>query len=388
MDKPLLFTPFQLRNVTFSNRAVLSPMQLYRAGPDGKMTDWHIAHLQKFAIGGFGTVITEAVFVTPEARSTWGDCGLWSDAQVEPLQRLTNSLHAMGCVAGIQLHHAGPKSSRRRPWEGMGPLLSEHAEIGEPPWQSVSSSAGRTVDGWNPPCAMTLAEIPTLVEAYVAAARRADRAGFDLLNLHAAHGYLLHSFLSPVANARTDAYGGSLEGRMRLVLEIAAAVRAVWPSDKVMQVRMSCVDWRPDLEGRDDGWTIADSIVLAKRLKAIGVDMVDCSSGGIRAENTAIDFARKRLKYRRGFQVPYAAAIRRDADLPTMAVGIILDGPQAEAILAEGKADLVAVAREALVNPNWPLLAANALMGKEAWSLWPSSYGWWLEMRDRVGIED
>ncbi len=304
-----------------------------------------------------------------------------------PLRRIAGFLHDQGTVAAAQLHHAGPKSSRQRPWEGLGPLGDEEAAKGEPPWQPVSSVSAKTIEGWHQPRAMSVDEIKRLIDAYAVGARRVEQAGFDVLDIHAAHGYLLHSFLSPVANTRNDEYGGDLAGRMRLVLEIAEALRAEWPASKPLFFRLSCVDWRPDLDTRDDGWTIENSIQLAPELSSRGVDLIDCSSGGIRAENSMMDFVKKRRKLKRGHQVPYAEAIRRATGIPTMAVGVILDGPQAEAILQAGQADLIAIGREALSDPHWALHAAQALQADPGWNRWPPSYGWWLELRERIGVE-
>lgn len=387
-EASLLFSPFTLRGVTFPNRVVISPMQMYMAGPDGLATDWHFQHLAKYAIGGAGTVMTEALIVDPVGRNTYGDCGIWSDEQVAPLRRIADFLHGQGSLAAAQLHHAGPKSSRQRPWEGLGPLGAKEAARGEPPWQPVSSTDVPSTEGWHRPRAMTVEEIRRLVEDYGQGARRVAEAGFDVLDVHAAHGYLVHSFLSPVANDRRDAYGGDLEGRMRLALEIAESLRRHWPADRPIFFRISCVDWRADLDTRTDGWTIEDSFVLARALRDRGIDLIDCSSGGIRAENSQMDFAKRGRKLRKGHQVPYAEAIRREAGVPTMAVGVILDGPQAEAILRKGQADLVAIGREALFDPHWALHAARALGIDADWSMWPPSYGWWLELRERIGIEE
>ena len=387
MTSPLLLQPFTLRGVTFPNRVVIAPMQMYKAPPDGTATDWHFQHLAKYAVGAAGTVMTEALIVDPIGRNTYGDLGIWSDDHVAPLARIADFLHGQGAVAAAQLHHAGPKSSRQRPWEGLGPLGDAEAAKGEPPWQPVSSVASRTIEGWHQPRAMTTDEIHRLVDAYAAGARRVNQAGYDVLDIHAAHGYLLHSFLSPVSNTRNDEYGGDLAGRMRIVLEIADALRTEWPADKPLFFRLSCVDWRPDLDTRDDGWTIGNSIELSRLLHARGVDLIDCSSGGIRAENSIMDFAKRRLKLKRGHQVPYAEAIRAETGIPTMAVGVILDGPQAEAILQAGQADLIAIGREALTDPHWTLHAAQALGADREWALWPPSYGWWLELRDRIGVE-
>ncbi|MGD9864729.1 MAG: NADH:flavin oxidoreductase/NADH oxidase [Pseudodonghicola sp.] len=385
---PMLFTPFKVRDVTFPNRLVLAPMQMYIAGPDGKLNDWHFQHLARFATGGFGTVMTEALMVEARGRNTFGDCGIWEDGHVAPLRRFVDFVHGQGALAAAQLHHAGPKASRQRPWEGRGPLGEAEAARGEAPWQPVAAATGKTLDTWHEPRMATAEDIRDIVAAYGQAARRADEAGFDVLDIHAAHGYLIHSFLSPVNNDRTDAYGGSLEGRMRLALEIAEELRKYWPADKPLFYRLSCVDWRPDLDTRSDGWKIEDSVVLARELQARGVDVIDCSSGGIRAASSGTDFLLKRVPLRKGHQVPYAAQIRTEAEMPTMAVGVIVDGPQAEAILQAGKADLICIGREALVDPHWPLNAARALGVDDPWAMWPPSYGWWLKMREDIGIAD
>ena len=384
----LLFSPFRLREVTFPNRIVIGPMQMYAADADGLANDWHFQHLAKYAVGGAGTVMTEALIVDPIGRNTYADCGIWSDAHVPPLRRIVDFLHRQGSLAGAQLHHCGPKASRRRPWQGLGPLEEADAAKGEPAWQPVSSTAEPSTAGWLQPRPLTIADIGKLVEDYRQSARRAAEANFDVLEIHGAHGYLLHAFLSPIANRRTDAYGGGLSGRMRLALEIAESVRSAWPAGKPLLFRISVVDWRADLDARSDGWTISDSCTLARELAARGVDLIDCSSGGIRAENSMIDYAKRRRPLKRNYQVPYAEAIRRKTGIPTMAVGAILDGPQAEAILQRGQADLVAVAREALVDPHWALRAAQALGVDPDWALWPPSYGWWLELRQRTGIAD
>lgn len=387
LPSSLLFSPYKLRGVTFPNRVVIAPMQMYKTGPDGKATDWHFQHLAKYAVGGAGTVMTEALIVDPVGRNTYGDCGIWSDDHIPPLRRIADFLHEQGTVAAAQLHHAGPKSSRQRPWEGLGPLGEAEAAKGEKPWQPVSSTDSRTIAGWHKPRAMTVDEIKTLVEDYGKSAARVVKAGYDLIDVHAAHGYLIHSFLSPVANARTDEYGGDLQGRMKLALEIAESIRANLPSDKPLFFRISCVDWRKDLDDRTDGWTIEDSFVLARELHKRGVDLIDCSSGGIRAENSLMDYAKKRKKLKRGYQVPHAEAIRKTTGIPTMAVGAILDGPQAEAILQAEQADLIAIGREALTDPHWAVHAAQQLGVDPEWRQWPPSYGWWLKLREDIGIE-
>lgn len=381
-----LFSHFRLRDVVFRNRIVLSPMQVYQARPDGLANEWHFQHLAKFAVGGFGCVMTEGLIVDPIGRATWGDLGIWSDDHIAPLRRITDFVRASGAVPAAQLHHAGPKAARQRPWEGFGPLTEVEAARGEPAWTPVSSSTDQSAPGWHTARAMTPDDISTVITAFGAAARRADAAGFDVIDIHAAHGYLLHSFLSPVSNKRTDDYGGDIHGRMRLLLEIAESLRANWPDGKAIFFRLSCVDWRSDIEEPFDGWTIEDSCLLARELHARGVDLIDCSSGGIRGATSMGSTDAKRTAIKRGFQVPYAATIRRETGVPTMAVGVILDGAQAEAILQEDQADLIAIGREALFNPHWALHAARALDADLDWSLWPPAYGWWLAVRDRIGI--
>ncbi|MGE0715124.1 MAG: NADH:flavin oxidoreductase/NADH oxidase [Alphaproteobacteria bacterium] len=388
-DAPsLLFSPFRLRGVTFPNRIVIAPMQMYMSGPDGIATDWHFQHLGKYAVGGAGTVMTEALMIDPVGRNTYGDLGIWSDEHVGPLKRIVDFLKSCGTLPAAQLHHCGPKASRQRPWEGLGPLGEAEAARGEPPWQPVSSTATPTVDGWHKPHKLTPAEIAEVIHKYGEGARRAAEAGFEVLDIHAAHGYLLHTFLSPVNNDRDDQYGGDFAGRTRMILELAEELRLHWPDDKPLFFRLSCVDWRADLDTRNDGWKIEDSIMLARELKVRGVDVIDCSSGGIRAPNSGMDFVYKRQPVKKGHQVPYAAAIRRESDIPTMAVGAIVDGPQAERILQEGKADLICIGRQALYDPHWPLHASCELGIDPKWQKWPPSYGWWLELRDRVGLAD
>lgn len=386
---PALLSPFRLRGVEIPNRMVVSPMQTYMAGRDGQATDWHFQHLARFATGGFGAVMTEALMVTPEGRNTWGDLGLWEDAQIAPLARIAGFMKEAGAVPAAQLHHAGPKASRQRPWHGRGPLVeADAAARGEHAWRPVAAWNDRTVDGWHVPRTLEIDEIGGIVRAFGAASARAAEAGFELIDIHSAHGYLLHSFLSPVSNRRNDAYGGDREGRMRFPLEVAEAVRANLPDHVPLVFRLSCVDWRPDLDDRDDGWTIEDTLALSQALRERGVDMIDCSSGGIRAASSGTDFLLRRRKLKRGHQVPYAARIRAELDMPTMAVGVILDGPQAEAILQAGDADLIAIGREALVDPHWALNAAAGVLGGHDWDRWPASYGWWLRMREEIGIEN
>lgn len=370
-QKPLLFTPATFRGVTLPNRIVLAPMQMY-AARNGEIQDWHLHHLVKFAQGGFGTVFTEALVVEERGRNTYGDAGVWSDRHVPGLRRLAHELRSYGVIPAAQLFHAGPKASRQRPWEGYGPLGAEEAGRGEKPWQPVAPTAEAKVEGWHPPRALEAGEIERVIAAFADGARRCEEAGFDVLEVHGAHGYLVHSFYSPLGNDRQDEFGGDRQGRMRFAVEVARAVRRHWPERKPLFFRLSCID---DAEG---GWSIEDTVVLAAALREAGVDLIDCSSGGIGAPPTLKPVARPH-----GFQVPFADRVRRELTMATMAVGLIRTARHAESILAEGSADLVCIAREALYNPNWGVHAALDLMGDDGYELWPKQYGWWLSRRER-----
>ena len=370
-----LFTPLALRDLTLRNRVVVSPMQMYSVR-DGIVGDWHLAHLGRFALGGAGLVMVEATAIAPGARSTWHDNGLWNDAQVAAFRRVTALLREAGAASGIQLQHAGRKASSHAPWDGFGPLAPDDAQRGEPPW----TAEGPTNAGWSDAApathAMTGDDIARLLDDYRAASRRALDAGFDVVEIHAAHGYLLHSFLSPLTNTRSDRWGGDREGRMRLPLAVVDAVREGWPVERPLFFRMSCVD------GVNVGWSLDDTVALACQLRERGVDVVDCSSGGMNLPS------KDHLVPRRpGFQVPFARRVRQEAAIATMAVGLIREPAQAERIVRDGDADLVALAREMLWDPNWALHAAHALGVRDAWSRWPRQHGWWLARRDR-GLKD
>jgi 2,4-dienoyl-CoA reductase-like NADH-dependent reductase (Old Yellow Enzyme family) len=369
---PLLFSPIDLRGVTLRNRIVISPMCQYSAR-DGIAGDWHLVHLGRFALGGAGMVMTEAVAVQERGRITHGDLGLWRDDQIAPLARITTFLRDNGAVPAIQLAHAGRKASMQRPWFGNGPLDASDAARGDLPWNIVAPTAEPVGPGWLMPAELSEADIRDVVAAFGHAARRAVAAGFDVAEVHGAHGYLTHTFFSPLSNRRSDGYGGSLTARMRFPLEVARAVRAAWPADRPVFYRASSVD------GADGGLTLDDTVALARALKAEGIDVIDCSSGGIAGSATAAGVTRAP-----GFQVPFARRIRDDADIRTMAVGLILDGPQAEAVLREGHADLVAIGREALHDPNFALHAARALGCDDGFALWPKQSGWWLVRRERM----
>jgi len=370
-SRPRLFTPLALRGVTLKNRIVISPMCQYSA-VDGHANDWHLVHLGRFALGGAGMVFTEATAVEARGRITHGDLGLWEDGQIAGLSRVAEFLRAHGAVPAIQLAHAGRKASMQRPWHGNGPLDERDRARGDLPWQVVAPSALPLDEGWLVPHELSLAEIAALQDAWRQAARRALAAGFDVLEMHSAHGYLGHEFLSPLSNRRGDRYGGDLAGRMRFTLETVAAVREVWPQDKPLFVRVSSVD------GLEGGWTIEDTVVLARELAARGVDVVDCSSGGLAGSATAA-----RVKRGPGFQVPFAERVRREAGVKTMAVGLILEAQQAEAILEADQADLIAIGREALYDPSWALHAEAALGLQGEFESWPVQSGWWLERRRR-----
>lgn len=367
-----LFSPFRLRGIEVRNRLVLSPMCQYSA-TDGFANDWHLVHLGRFALGGFGIVMVEATAVRPEGRITPGDLGLWEDAHIEPLARIARFLRENGSVPAIQLAHAGRKASCQRPWHGDLPLTPEDERLrGDRAWQVVAPSPIAHDEGWPTPAELTLEDLQGLRDAWRQAAERALAAGFEIVEVHSAHGYLLHEFLSPLSNRRSDAYGGSLENRMRFPLEVIEAVRSVWPEDKPLFVRVSATDWV------ENGWTPEDTVAYAARARALGVDVIDCSSGGMATPPGAI-------KAGPGFQVPFARRVRKEADIATMAVGQITEPQLAEAVVAEGHADLVAIGREALYNPQWPHHAFRALGGDRLdFSAWPVQSGHWLRNRERA----
>ena len=340
-----LFSPIDLGGLSLRNRIVISPMCQYSA-IDGNAQDWHLMHLGQLAISGAGMLTIEATAVSPEGRITPGCLGLYSDANEAALARVLKAIRPhSGVPVAMQIGHAGRKSSSREPWNGGQLIPAGESDA----WLPVGPSAIPHLPGEAPVREMTLPDIRDLIDQFVATARRANRLGIDALELHGAHGYLLHSFLSPVANQRTDAYGGSLANRMRLVLEVFDAVRANWPAAKPLGVRISASDW---VEG---GWDIDQSIVLATELQARGCNWLDCSSGGVAP-------ALQKIKVGPGYQVPFAEAIRKAVPgLPIMAVGLITDPHQAEAIVASGQADMVALARAMLYNPRWPWHAAAAL---------------------------
>jgi len=372
MAQPLLFTPVTLREVALRNRIVIPPMCQYSA-TDGRANDWHLVHLGRFALGGAGLVFVEATAIHPEGRITHGDMGLWSDAHIAPLKRVAAFLKAEGTVPAIQLAHAGRKASMQRPWHGNGPLDASDRARGEEAWPIVAPSPLPLDEGWLMPTALEANDLGALREAWRCAALRALEAGFEVVEIHGAHGYLLNTFLSPLTNRRTDRYGGDRAGRMRFPLEIAETLRAAWPKDRPVFFRVSSVD------GIDGGSTLEDTVALARELKVRGIDVLDCSSGGIAGSATAA-----RVPRVPGFQVPFAERVRREVGIATMAVGLILEPRQAEAVLARGQADLIAIGREALYDPNWPLHAERVLSPESAdFAHWPVQAGWWLDRRER-----
>lgn len=342
-----LFSPLTLRGTTFRNRAWIAPMCQY-SSVDGHPTDWHLVHLGGLARGGAGLVLTEATAVTPEGRISPYDAGIWSDEQARDYRRITDFIRSQGAVPGIQLAHAGRKASTAQPWQGGGPV-----PVADGGWDTVSASPVGYAD-WPAPRELTEAELAELTQAWVQAALRADAAGFDVIELHAAHGYLLHQFLSPLSNVREDRYGGDLAGRSRLLFEVVDAVRAVWPESRPLFVRVSATDW---VEG---GLRVDEVARVSRQLADRGVDLIDVSSGGNSPE--------QKIVIGPGYQVPFARQIREVSGLPVAAVGLITEPQQAEQILLEGSADAVLLARAALRDPSWPQQAAHALGEPAYWA--------------------
>lgn len=350
-DMTHLFDPLTIRGVTFPNRVFVSPMCEY-SSTDGYANDWHFVHLGSRAIGGAGLVMTEASAIVPEGRISPQDLGIWSDDHIEPLARVVEFIHEHGSVAGTQLAHAGRKASTARPWDGGAPLPESAGG-----WKNiVGPSALPFAEGYATPQEMSLDGIRDVTDAFASATRRARIAGFKVVEIHAAHGYLIHEFLSPLSNHRNDGYGGSFENRTRLLREVTAAVRSEWPETLPLFVRISCTDWI------ENGWDLEQSVELARGLKDAGVDLIDCSSAG----NVVV-----KIPLGPGYQTPFAERIRRDAGILTAAVGMITSPHQAEHIVFTGQADAVMIARELLRDPYWPLRAAREL-GQSI--TWPAQY--------------
>ena len=345
-----LFSPLTIKNITLKNRIVMSPMCQY-SSKDGFANDWHLVHLGSRAAGGSGLIIAEATAVSPEGRITPGDLGLWSDDHIKPLSRIVDFIHLQGSIAGIQLAHAGRKASCAVPWEG-GKQLDEK----QGGWQTVAPGEIPFINSDRIPAPLTIEGIQKVISGFKAAAGRALSAGFKVIEIHSAHGYLLHEFLSPLSNPRIDEYGGPFENRTRLLLQVVDAVKSVWPAENPIFVRISSTDWT------EGGWTLEESARLAYLLKDLGVDLIDCSSGG-NVFNATIPVGP-------GYQVPFSEEVRKTGIL-TGAVGFITTASQAESIVQENKADLVFMARELLRNPYFPLMAARELGGEVKW---PAQY--------------
>jgi 2,4-dienoyl-CoA reductase-like NADH-dependent reductase (Old Yellow Enzyme family) len=356
---PHLFTPIALRGLTARNRIVVSPMSQY-CSVEG-------------AMGGAGVVFVEETAVEERSRKTYGCPGIYTDAQARAWRRITDFLRSQGALSAIQLGHAGRKVATRAPWDGFSPLTEEDAKLGKPPWRGIAPSPIPFRPGALVPKEMDQDDIRDVIAAHVEACRRSLDAGFDICEIHGAHGYIIQQFLSPITNHRKDGYGGDIGGRMRFCLELTAAVRAAWPADRPLFFRASCVD------GKGGAWELDDTITLAKELKIRGVDVIDCSSGGIEGPLTLAVVPRVP-----GYHVPFAERIRREAAIPTMAVGLITQAAQAESYLAEERCDLVALAREMMWDPNWPMHAAAELGGLDPLELAPKSYAWWLRRREET----
>lgn len=369
---PLLFTPLTLRGLKLKNRVAISPMCQYSAR-DGVAAEWHMVHLGRFATGGAGLIFTEAAAVEERGRITHGDLGLWRDDQIAELRRVTEFIKAHGAVPAIQLAHAGRKGSTRPPWLGAAALDETDSKVGMPPWPTVAPSALSYDPSGSFPRALQAEEIPDLIRAWRHAARRARECGFEVVEIHGAHGYLIHQFLSAVSNKRTDGWGGDLAGRMRFLLEVVETVRAEWPADRPVFVRLSILD------EADPDWRLEDALAVVAALKERGVDVIDCSSGGIGKPGFAI-----RGRHVVGYQVGLAGEVRKATGMTCMAVGLITYGRQAEEVLRSGQADLVAIGREALVDPHWALRAAAELRVDDRFAAWPRQYGWWLDQRARA----
>ncbi|WP_043839866.1 NADH:flavin oxidoreductase/NADH oxidase [Muricoccus aerilatus] len=367
---PLLFTPMTMRGVTLRNRIVVSPMSQYSA-VNAEPTDWHLVHLGKFAMGGAGLVFCEETSVSERSRKTYDCPGIYTDSQAKAWRRITDFIRTQGAASAIQLGHAGRKVATRAPWDGFAPLSEADAVAGRAPWSGLAPSPIPFREGAMVPKEMDTDDIRTVIQAHVDAAKRSLDAGFDVIEIHGAHGYIIQQFLSPATNQRKDGYGGDRAGRMRFGLELIEAVRAALPDSVPLLFRVSCVD--------GGGWGMDDTVVLAAELKRRGVDVLDCSSGGIEGPLTLHIVPRVP-----GYHVPFADRIKRETGIPTMAVGLITEAHQAEGYLRDGSCDLVALAREMMWDPNWPVHAAAALGLPKPHELLPRPYAWWLQRREDV----
>ena len=368
MKNSHLFSEFKIKDTKFRNRVVMSPMCQYKSN-NGLINDWHFQHYSRFAFSGLGGAFVEATGVSPDGRITHGCTGLWADNQIEGLRKITNVFRNYQCVSGIQLAHSGRKGSFLRPWDGAKPI--EENNSFEDKWQTIGPSAIPVNDESPMPFEMKKEDINRVKNEFKEAANRALSAGFDVVEIHGAHGYLLHSFFSPISNKRNDEYGGSLTNRMRFGLEVVESVRTVWPEKKPLFFRISSID------GADNGSTIEENIIYARLLKEKGVDMIDCSSGGIGGSPILM-----KSKIIPGFQVPYSEKIKQESKIKTMAVGAIIDPYQAEEIIKKNRADLVAIGRELLADTQWVYKAASTFGLSNAKSFLPKSYSFYLSRRD------
>jgi 2,4-dienoyl-CoA reductase-like NADH-dependent reductase (Old Yellow Enzyme family) len=368
MDEVPLFSSFKIKSKSFRNRIVLSPMCQYKA-KDGVISDWHFQHYSRFAFSGLGAAFVEATGVSPEGRIGHGCTGIWSDSHVEGLSKIAKIFNEYNCLSGIQLAHAGRKASYLRPWDGASPI-TENDKV-EPAWQTIGPSAIPINNSSPVPKEMTVEDINKVREDFKKAAHRADKAGFDIIEIHGAHGYLLHSFFSPLSNQRNDQYGGSFENRIRFALEIIADIKSVWPDNKPLFYRLSSID------APGQGANLEDNIKLAKSLKSVGVDVIDCSSGGITGSPVLT-----KSKIIPGFQVPYSEKIKKDAEISSMAVGAIISADQANEIISNKRADLVAMGRELLADTQWVYKAATYFNLENAKDYLPDSYSFYLSRRD------
>lgn len=368
MNEVPLFSSFKIKSKSFRNRIVLSPMCQYKA-KDGVISDWHFQHYSRFAFSGLGAAFVEATGVSPEGRIGHGCTGIWSDSHVEGLSKVAKIFNEYNCLSGIQLAHAGRKASYLRPWDGASPI-TENDKV-EPAWQTIGPSAIPINNSSPVPKEMTVEDINKVREDFKKAAQRADKAGFDIIEIHGAHGYLLHSFFSPLSNQRNDQYGGSFENRIRFALEIIADIKSVWPDNKPLFYRLSSID------APGQGANLEDNIMLAKSLKSVGVDVIDCSSGGITGSPVLT-----KSKIIPGFQVPYSEKIKKDAEISSMAVGAIISADQANEIISNKRADLVAMGRELLADTQWVYKAATYFNLENAKDYLPDSYSFYLSRRD------
>ena len=377
-----LFSKLKIRGVEFPNRLVLSPLCMYSA-KDGIPNEWHFSHLSTFARARIGCIFAEATAVRKDGKITPYCLGLWNNDQKNAFKSVVNFIKKMGSVPAFQLAHAGRKAAVKEPWKGGLPLDKDDEERGALPWETVAPSAIALANGFRTPKALEKKDVDDIILAYVNSAKLALEAGFEVLEIHAAHGYLIHSFLSPISNKRNDEYGGNLEGRAKILKDIITAIRNNIPDTVPLFCRISAVD------GLENGWALEDSVILSNILSEIGIDVIDCSSGGISgrprfAANDDGSVLKSIVDRGLGFQVPYAEEIKRNSNIKTMAVGVIVEPEQAETILLKGQADLIAMGRELMYNPFWSLHAAQKLGADPDYNLWPDQYRWGINRRSKI----